>query len=242
MRRWQVRRVRRGEMPRSPGTPTFQLARRPQRNASLVSRRLPQVGADEREATDISQHADGSPCAYSTVVHMFCCCRVLLGRLRLRAECAASIAMRAGTRSRRTTSAPVRSGATPAPLTRVALLSSILMTQRPESDKECRSVSSGSALVCLCRIRSFGSGALALAVLSMAQRLGLDRYRGVRSRAEWLWRGQIVWHVHTGGSRTGLGSAATVRFGWSTCIPVFYVIAGACGIVRIIKSASCRWT
>ena len=110
------------------------------------------------------------------------------------------------------------------------------------------------SVVCLCRIRSFGSGALALAVLSMAQRLGLDRYRGVRSRAEWLWRGQIVWHVYTGGSRAGLGSKATVRFGWSTCIPVFYVIAGACGIagscgiagacgiVRIIKSASCRWT
>ena len=207
-------------MPRSPGTLTFQLARRPQRNASLVSRRLPQVGADEREATDISQHADGSPRAYSTVVHMCCCCRVLLGRLRLSAECAASIAMRAGTRSRRTTSAPVRSGATPAPLTRVALSSSILMTQRPESDKECRLVSSGSALVCLCRIRSFGSGALALAVLSMAQRLGLDRYRGVRSRAEWLWRVQFLRLVHTGGSRVGLGSKATVRFGWSTCIPV----------------------
>ena len=158
-----------------------------------------------------------------------------------RAPCAASIAMRAGTRSRRTTSAPVMSGATPALLTRVALSSSTLMTQRLESDKEFRLVSSGAQCTFVGSEAS-APGALALAVLSMAQRLGLDRYRGVRSRAEWLWWGQIVWHVHTGGSRAGLGSAATVRFGWSTCIPVFYVIAGSCGIVRIIKSASCRWT
>ena len=82
------------------------------------------------------------------------------------------------------------------------------------------------SVVCLCRIRSFGSGALALAVLSMAQRLGLDRYRGVRSRAEWLWRVQFLRHVHTGGSRVGLGSAANVHCRWSARTFGFDAIAG----------------